>query len=89
VRFHALLAESTGNPIFGLLLQPLAELLIQSRRKTLSQFGADLAAEHHARILDAVARRRAKAAAAAMEMHLRTNAEHLARFDGSPQDHQR
>ena len=32
LEFHALLAEATGNPLFGIVLTPIQELLIESRR---------------------------------------------------------
>jgi GntR family transcriptional repressor for pyruvate dehydrogenase complex len=54
VRFHTLLAEATGNPVFGLLLEPLAYLLRLSLKKTLSGTGVERAASGHRRILAAV-----------------------------------
>ena len=83
--FHALLAEASGNPFFGLVLAPIQELLIQSRRRTLGKHGARLAFDHHAMILDAVRRKDEAAAAAAMRRHLEANAAHLgARGGESP-----
>jgi DNA-binding FadR family transcriptional regulator len=76
--FHATLAEASGNPLFGMVLAPIQELLIESRRRTLSQHGADLAYQHHAVILDAVAIGDATAAEEAMRRHLETNLKHLA-----------
>ena len=52
--FHAVLAEATGNPLFGMVLAPIQELLIETRRRTLGRHGAALAHDHHALILDAV-----------------------------------
>lgn len=75
--FHAVLAEATGNPLFGPVLAPIQELLIASRRRTLGLHGAQLAHEHHAVILDAVTRRDEAAAVAAMRRHLETNLSHL------------
>lgn len=77
VRFHEVLAEATGNPIFRLILAPIQKLLIESRRRTLKQFGANVAFEHHADILKAVAKQDANVAAAAMRKHLTINLEHL------------
>ncbi len=54
VRFHTLLAEATGNPVFGLLLEPLAHLLRLSLKKTLSRTGVERAAGCHGKILAAV-----------------------------------
>ncbi len=77
VRFHEVLAEATGNPIFRLILAPIQELLIESRRRTLKQFGANVAFEHHADILKAVAEQKPEKAVAAMHKHLRVNLKHL------------
>jgi len=54
MRFHTLLAEATGNPVFGLLLQPLTHLLRMSLRETLGRTGAKLASDCHRSILAAV-----------------------------------
>lgn len=77
VRFHEVLAEATGNPIFRLILAPIQKLLIESRRRTLKQFGANVAYEHHADILKAVADQKPEKAVAAMQKHLRVNLKHL------------
>jgi GntR family transcriptional repressor for pyruvate dehydrogenase complex len=76
--FHAVLAEASGNPLFNLVLAPIQELLIESRRRTLGRHGARLAHEHHAVILAAVRQRDAAAAAEAMRRHLQLNVQHLA-----------
>jgi DNA-binding FadR family transcriptional regulator len=70
LRFHDLLAESTGNPVFGLLLSPLANLMRLSRRQTLGRTGAERAAAGHEKILAAVRRGDADAAGQAMLEHL-------------------
>jgi GntR family transcriptional repressor for pyruvate dehydrogenase complex len=75
--FHAALADATGNPLFGLVLAPMQELLIESRRRTLGRYGAELAREHHARILEAVRARDAGAASLAMRAHIEANFRHL------------
>jgi GntR family transcriptional repressor for pyruvate dehydrogenase complex len=80
--FHAILAEASGNPLFGLVLSPIQELLIESRRRTLGQHGAQLAHTHHAAILTAVHAQDAAAAARAMQAHLEANFQHLS----SPQE---
>jgi DNA-binding FadR family transcriptional regulator len=82
--FHAVLAEATGNPLFGLVLAPIQELLIESRRRTLDRHGAALAHDHHARILDAVSAGDAAAAERAMRAHLEANYRHLAAEDAPP-----
>jgi GntR family transcriptional repressor for pyruvate dehydrogenase complex len=75
--FHATLADATGNPLFQAVLAPIRRLLVESRRRTLGEFGAAVAHEHHAQVLAAVAARDAAAAAGAMRLHLQTNFEHL------------
>ena len=77
MQFHALLAEATGNPVFQLILAPIQELLIESRRRTLGQYGSKLAHEHHAAILDAVRRRDPRSAREKMRFHIEANVRHL------------
>jgi GntR family transcriptional repressor for pyruvate dehydrogenase complex len=78
--FHATLAEATGNSLFGVVLAPIQERLIESRRRTLGQYGARLAHGHHAAILSAVQTGDAAAASAAMREHIEANQEHLRAF---------
>jgi len=82
LEFHATLADATGNAAFHLVLAPIQELLIESRRRTLGRYGASLAHEHHAAILAAVAAREPEAAAAAMRFHIETNFRHLHELGG-------
>lgn len=70
MRFHKVLAECSGNPLFGVLLDVLAELLRESRRHTLRRSGAEMALLHHQRILAAVAGGNAEQARAAMADHM-------------------
>lgn len=81
VDFHAILAEATRNPIFQMILGPIQELLVESRRRTISRFGAKLAYEHHEKILAAIREQLPEAAFRAMTDHLQTNAQHLAKLD--------
>jgi DNA-binding FadR family transcriptional regulator len=76
--FHAALADASGNPLFVVVLAPIQELLIESRRRTLGRHGAELAHAHHARILAAVAAGDPDGAARAMRQHLEVNLRHLA-----------
>jgi GntR family transcriptional regulator, transcriptional repressor for pyruvate dehydrogenase complex len=78
MQFHAMLAEATGNPLFQIILAPIQELLIESRRRTLGRYGTMLAFEHHAVILDAVRNRDEDAAREAMRTHIEQNSRHLA-----------
>jgi GntR family transcriptional repressor for pyruvate dehydrogenase complex len=84
LEFHALLAEASGNPLFGMVLAPMQELLIESRRRTLGQHGVRLAFEHHAAILSAVRLGDETAARAAMRRHLETNVQHLSEWGEVP-----
>jgi DNA-binding FadR family transcriptional regulator len=77
VEFHAILAEASRNHLFGIVLAPIQELLIESRRRTLGRHGADLAHRHHADILQAVGARDAAASEQAMRDHLQANLRHL------------
>jgi len=75
--FHAVLARATGNPLFQVVLAPIQELLIESRRQTLGRYGAEIAFRHHARILTAVEAGDAGAAEQAMREHIQANFQHL------------
>ena len=77
LEFHALLAEASGNPLFGMVLAPIQELLIESRRRTLGRHGVRMAYEHHEAILVAVRRGDEAGAVDAMRRHLETNVRHL------------
>jgi GntR family transcriptional repressor for pyruvate dehydrogenase complex len=78
LEFHSILAEASGNPLFGLVLAPIQQLLIESRRRTLGRHGAQLAFEHHAAILDAVRRQDELGAIESMRRHLEVNVRHVA-----------
>jgi GntR family transcriptional regulator, transcriptional repressor for pyruvate dehydrogenase complex len=70
LRFHALLAEATQNPVFGVLLEPLAHLMRLSRKATLGRTGAERAVAGHREILSAIRRGDPEAARQAMFDHL-------------------
>lgn len=76
--FHAALAEASGNPLFNLVLSPIQELLLESRRRTLGRHGTRMAYEHHAAILEAVRRQDEAGASEAMRGHLHQNVLNLA-----------
>jgi GntR family transcriptional regulator, transcriptional repressor for pyruvate dehydrogenase complex len=71
MRFHRILAEGAGNPIFGLLLETLAGLLRSSRQETLAQSGVEVALHGHRAILRALRAKDGAAARRAMLDHLR------------------
>jgi len=70
MEFHFGLAKATGNPIFGMLLETLSDLLKQSRRVTLQRTGKDVALDGHRAVLEAVRRVDASGAREAMLAHL-------------------
>ena len=71
VRFHSILAEATGNPVFVLLLETLAGFLRESRQKTLAYSGLEIALQGHRAVYQAVRSRNPSKAREAMEEHLR------------------
>ena len=73
VRFHRVLAEATGNPVFVVLLDTISGLLQASRVHTIGTFGARAAIEGHREILAAVQRRDPAAARDAMVRHFKWN----------------
>jgi DNA-binding FadR family transcriptional regulator len=81
--FHATLAEATGNPLFQVVLAPIQQLLIESRRRTLGHYGSEIAFRHHASILEAVRAGDAAGAVRAMREHIETNFQHLQAEPGS------
>ena len=70
LRFHHVLAQATGNPVFILLLETLAGFMYQSRRKTLAYSGVDVALAAHRAILAAVRAGNPEMARKAMNQHL-------------------
>jgi DNA-binding FadR family transcriptional regulator len=67
---HHAIADASGNLIYRLILDSLAELSIASRLRTIGRIGKQTAVEHHARILDAIERRDPSAAREAMHEHI-------------------
>lgn len=77
LRFHRILAEATGNPVFPLLLDTVSGLLRASRYASIGTHGVDAALEGHREILAAVKARDPKAAREAMVRHLHYNEKQL------------
>ncbi len=77
VRFHRILAEATGNPVFVLLLETLAEFMRESRQKTLAYSGVEQALAGHRAVLEAVRNHDPVKAREAMHEHLGTAARDL------------
>jgi GntR family transcriptional regulator, transcriptional repressor for pyruvate dehydrogenase complex len=67
---HHAIADASGNLIYRLILDSLAELSIASRLRTIGRIGKQTAVEHHARILGAIERRDPAAAREAMYTHI-------------------
>lgn len=70
LEFHHRLAEASGNQVFALLLESLADLGRESRQQTLAATGIPRAIEHHEAILRAVETGDAAAAERAMRHHM-------------------
>lgn len=77
IRFHDLLAEAAGNPIFELLLTTLAGLMRRSRQETISRLGSKRALAGHRAVLAAIRRTDVRAAREAMLKHLAMAEEDL------------
>lgn len=75
--FHGELVRISGNEIFGLMLDSIADLGRDSRRATMSQAGYDRAIQQHAAVLRAVERGNANAAEKAMRTHIHTAIDDL------------
>ena len=71
VAFHRAIVEATDNALFLVLMDSLADVLLQLRRATLADHDrAVQAVAEHRRIADALARRDVEGAVAAMRDHL-------------------
>ena len=68
--FHRTLAEASGNLMFRLILDSLAEIGMESRLLTIGRIGKKPAIDHHRRIMMAVEAHDPDAAAEAMRFHL-------------------
>ncbi len=68
--FHRALAKASGNDMFALILDSMADLGRESRHATISYAGVQRAIDHHAAILEAVLERNAAKAVQAMQKHL-------------------
>jgi len=70
VAFHRALAEASGNLMFRLILDSLADIGLESRQRTIGRVGKAPAVLHHAEILAGLERRDPAAACAAMQRHI-------------------
>jgi GntR family transcriptional repressor for pyruvate dehydrogenase complex len=77
VAFHHAIADASGNLIFRLILDSLADLGIASRLRTIGRIGKQTAIAHHAQVLDAIERHDAVAAREAMRIHIHAAGEDM------------
>jgi GntR family transcriptional regulator, transcriptional repressor for pyruvate dehydrogenase complex len=82
LEFHNALVLASGNSVFEWMLAPLAELLRESRRKTILNAGVDRVLDGHKSILDAVAERDPEKAGECMRVHLSMAREDLKKTRG-------
>jgi GntR family transcriptional repressor for pyruvate dehydrogenase complex len=68
--FHHAIARASGNELFVLVLDSIADLGQESRLATMTQAGVNRAIQQHRHILDALAARDPDAAHQAMHQHL-------------------
>jgi DNA-binding FadR family transcriptional regulator len=74
---HHAIADASGNLIYRLILDSLAELSIASRLRTIGRIGKQTAIAHHARILQAIEMRDPEGAREAMREHVRAAGEDM------------
>jgi GntR family transcriptional regulator, transcriptional repressor for pyruvate dehydrogenase complex len=74
---HHAIADASGNLIYRLILDSLAELSIASRLRTIGRIGKQTAIAHHARILKAIELRDPEGAREAMREHVRAAGEDM------------
>ena len=79
--FHSLLIKASGNAVFEIMLSSVAQLLKESRLKTLRLAGVQRAIEGHKLILQHIKKHNGDGAAKAMKMHLAMAEEDLRQID--------
>jgi DNA-binding FadR family transcriptional regulator len=67
---HHAIADASGNLIYRLILDSLAEIGVTSRLRTIGRIGKQTAIDHHEAILVAIENRDAEAAHEAMRRHI-------------------
>ncbi len=70
IAMHHAIADASGNLIYRLILDSLAEIGVTSRLRTIGRIGKKTAIEHHEAILVAIVNRDPEAARAAMQIHI-------------------
>jgi DNA-binding FadR family transcriptional regulator len=74
---HHAIADASGNLIYRLILDSLAELSVASRLRTIGRIGKQTAVEHHSRILEAISRHDPEEAREAMRVHIKAAGEDM------------
>ena len=69
IEFHNVIIHASGNVVFEIMLAPLAELLRESRKKTVSR-GLAHVVEDHGQIIAALREHNSEEAADCMSRHL-------------------
>ena len=72
ISFHQLVAESSQNKLFNLMLAPLAEMLLEYRRRSLKRGDRRKVSAHHKAVVEAIEARDAALASQRMRHHLET-----------------
>lgn len=70
ISMHRAIAHASGNLIYQLVLDSLADIGFTSRLRTIGRIGKAAAVEHHAQILGAIVNRDPAAARNAMRRHI-------------------
>ena len=82
IAFHVAVAKASGNPLLSFTTQAFAEQVEQVIMQTMGEFINDDAADFHAKIVDAIARRDVVAATCAMQEHLASSRQKYETFSG-------
>lgn len=77
IEFHRTLAKSTGNEVFGIILETMSDLGRDSRKATISHAGVQRAVKHHEAVLVAIENHDEAAAARAMRQHIEVAVQDL------------
>lgn len=77
ISMHRAIARASGNLIYQLILDSLADIGFTSRLRTIGRIGKAAAVEHHAQILGAIINRDPAAARDAMRVHILAAGEDL------------
>jgi GntR family transcriptional repressor for pyruvate dehydrogenase complex len=78
VQFHSAIARATQNPIYTILLDSIADLMLEIRYKAVSvRAYMESATRHHARILELIKKRHGEGARQAMAAHILDGEQHM------------